>query len=119
MGRRWLQFYYKGEDIAPYVPQILFYLESDPRFDSIDEALAFAKAEPPHQRPHSPPRPRRSSNRIAAGTNLVVVSTIDVAGRPASRLMRFVKTEPARGLVRLDCTRESQGAASSNRERSR
>ena len=42
-GRRWLPFYYQGEDISAYVPQILYFIEGEQRFDSVDAALAFAK----------------------------------------------------------------------------
>ena len=65
-GRRWLQFYYRGEDISAYVPQILYFLEADPRFDTVDAALAFVKETAPRQprtRRVRRPGPARSSRR--------------------------------------------------------
>jgi hypothetical protein len=91
-GRRWLQFYYKDEDIAPYVPQILYFLESDPRFETIDEALAFAKQ---HRRANTllSAQVAKEFAEVAKSSNLMVLSTVDASGKPASRLMRFVKTD--------------------------
>ena len=43
-GRKWQQFYYGNEDISVYVPQILYLLENDERFGSVDDALGYAKA---------------------------------------------------------------------------
>ena len=80
-GRRWEQFYYKGEDIAPYVPQILYFLESDQRFTTIDEALAFAKA----NRRSNPRRRHAGSQGVRRGgnaSNLLVISSVDSSGRP-------------------------------------
>jgi len=90
-GRRWLQYYYKGEDIAPYVPQILYFLESDPRFSTIDEALAFAKE---NRRANAlfAAQSLKDFERVAEATNLLVLSSVDASGRPSSRLMRFVKS---------------------------
>lgn len=90
-GQRWTQFYFNGEDIAPYVSQVLYLLESDRRFTSVEEALAFAKASR-RANPHFAERAQKRFELVAADTNLLVLSTIDAAGRPASRLMRFVKT---------------------------
>ncbi|MFC7495494.1 MULTISPECIES: pyridoxamine 5'-phosphate oxidase family protein [unclassified Nocardioides] len=91
-GRRWQQFFYRGEEISAYVGQILYLIESEGRFDSIDEALAFARA---NSREPTPFRQRalEQFDSVAAGTTLIVVSTIDAAGQPSSRLMRFVKSE--------------------------
>ena len=91
-GRRWNQFYYKGEDISPYVAQVLYFLESDPRFDTVDEALAFVKQ---HRR-ESPLLERKAAKlfaEIAAAGTLMVVSSVSAAGVPSSRLMRYVRTE--------------------------
>lgn len=88
-GRRWQQFYYKDEDISAYVPQVLYFLESDQRFTTIDEALAFAKQNR-HESPFLAAQATKDFERVASSTNLLVISTIDVTGRPASRLMRFV-----------------------------
>jgi hypothetical protein len=90
-GQRWTQFYYDGEDIAPYASQVLYLLESDQRFDSVAQAIAFAK-ESRRANPHFAERARKRFELVAADTNLLVLSTVDANGRPASRLMRFVKT---------------------------
>jgi hypothetical protein len=90
-GRRWQQFYYKDEDIAPYVPQILYFLEADQRFNSIDEALAFAK-ENRRANAHLSAQVGKEFERVANASNLLVISTINASGTPSSRLMRFVKS---------------------------
>ncbi|WP_256793531.1 pyridoxamine 5'-phosphate oxidase family protein [Terrabacter sp. Ter38] len=91
-GRRWRPFYYQDEDISPYVPQILYFIEGEQRFDSVHAALAFAK-EHPHRGTTSPSRVLAMFNKVAAQTNLVVVSSADEAGTPSSRLMRFVRSD--------------------------
>jgi hypothetical protein len=94
-GRRWLQFYYRGEDISAYVPQILYFLEADPRFDTVDAALAFVK----ERRRDSPAQAAfaaqalRQFEDVAAQVNQLIMSSSDDAGRPSSRFMRFVKTD--------------------------
>ena len=91
-GRRWQSFYYQDEDIAPYVPQILYFIEAEQRFDSVQEALAFAK----ENRSDSATfawRPLEIFTEVAAGTNVVVVSSVDESGTPASRIMRFVRSQ--------------------------
>lgn len=94
-GRRWLRFYHRGEDISPYVPQILYFLEADPRFDTVDAALAFVKE---HRR-ESPlnaafaAQALQHFDDVAAQTNQLVLSSSDDAGTPSSRVMRFVKTD--------------------------
>ena len=91
-GRRWAQFYYQGEDISAYIGQLLYTIESEGRFDSVDEALAFAKS---HSRESAAFRARGLAlfNEVAAQTNLLVIASADAAGRPSSRFMRFVKSE--------------------------
>jgi len=91
-GRRWLRFYYEGEDISAYVPQILYFIESEGRFDSVHEALAFARA----NRQHSATIDQRALDRfnsIAGQTSLVAVSSTDETGTPSIRPMRFVKSD--------------------------
>jgi hypothetical protein len=91
-GRRWLRFYYEGEDISAYVPQILYFIESEGRFDSVHDALAYAK----DNRQHSATIDQRALDRfnsIAAQTSLVGVATTDEAGTPSIRPMRFVKSD--------------------------
>lgn len=90
-GQRWTQFYYNDEDISEYVPQILYFLESDRRFDSIDEALAFAK-QTRRESPLLAARALKGFNDAAAATTLLVLSTVTEEGLPASRLMRYVRT---------------------------
>lgn len=91
-GRRWAQFYYRGEDISPYIGQVLYTIESEGRFDSVEEALAFAKT---HSRESSAFKRRGLElfNEVAAQTNLVVIASTGADGQPSSRFMRFVKSE--------------------------
>lgn len=91
-GRRWQQFYYRDEDISAYIAQILYVIECEHRFDSVDEALGFVKAHC-HENSRFRERGLELFNRIAAETNLIVISSSDEAGRPSSRFMRFVKTD--------------------------
>lgn len=91
-GRRWAQFYYRGEDISPYIGQVLYTIESEQRFDSVDQALAFAKAHT-GESPASRERGLRLFNDVAAQTNLLVIASADADGRPSSRFMRFVQSE--------------------------
>lgn len=90
-GRRWMQFYYRGEDISYYVPQILYVIESELRFDSVQAALEYAKQN--HQEDaQAEARGLRRFNAVAAQTNLVVVSSVNARGQPSIRVMRFVKS---------------------------
>ncbi|MGV0797414.1 hypothetical protein ABQF26_10640 [Mycolicibacterium elephantis] len=91
-GRRWLQFYYRGEDISVYIGQILYVIESEQRFESVDDALAFVKA---HRRenPRFRERGLELFNAVAAQTNLVVISSTAGTGNVSSRFMRFVTTD--------------------------
>lgn len=91
-GRRWLQFYYQDEDISPYIPQILYFLEAERRFDSVEDALAFAKANHGAGATFGE-RALERFNSLAAQTNLVVISSTDESGHPSSRMMRFVRSE--------------------------
>ena len=91
-GRRWLQFYYGEENISEYVPQILYFIEGEGRFDSVADALAFAK----QNRRTSDPFASRALARftkVASESTVVVVSSADDDGRPTSRVMRFVKSD--------------------------
>lgn len=91
-GRRWQQFYYEGEDISAYVPQILYFLESERRFDSIRDALAAARS---HRRESQTFAARAVEQfaQVAAKTNALVVASTGEDGRPSIRIMRFVKGE--------------------------
>lgn len=91
-GRRWLQFYYQDEDISPYVAQVLFFIDSEHRFDSVEEALALAKQSPGRSRTFAD-RAREHFDGVAAQVNRVVLSSSDENGRPSSRMMRFVTTD--------------------------
>ena len=136
-GRRWQQFYYRGEEISVYIPQILQLVESEHRFDSVDEALAFVQA-CRSENPRFRDRGLRLFNAVVAQTDLVVLSSADADGRPSSRFMRFVTTdrpgvwyvtsapdtpkvrELDRGLVSLITAPNEKGEAiSSNRVRIR
>ncbi|KQW53087.1 hypothetical protein ASC77_01955 [Nocardioides sp. Root1257] len=91
-GRRWQSFYYEDEDISPYVPQILYFIESEQRFDSVQAALAFAKANRQDSTTFAE-RARETFAKVAAATNVVAVSTVDESGAAASRVMRFVRSD--------------------------
>lgn len=90
-GRRWLPFYYEGEDIAAYVGQVLYFVDEEQRFDSVRAALEFARQ---NRRENAlfAARARKKFDEVAALTNVVVVASTDDAGRPSSRVMRFVKS---------------------------
>jgi hypothetical protein len=91
-GRRWTPFYYQGEDISRYVPQILYVLESEQRFDSVQAALEFVKQ---HDRETAQAQAHalEQFNAVAAQTNLMVVSSVNAQGRPSIRVRRFVTTD--------------------------
>ncbi|MDH2413343.1 hypothetical protein [Nocardioides sp. CER19] len=91
-GRRWQQFYYRGEDISAYIGQILYLVESEHRFESVDAALAFAK-EHSRQNPAFQERGLELFNKVLDQTNLLVIASTDADGRPSNRFMRFVKTD--------------------------
>ncbi|WP_420752722.1 hypothetical protein [Rhodococcus sp. O3] len=91
-GRRWLQYYYKGENISGYVPQILYFIEAERRFDSVDAALAWAKVT---RRPGTDVADRAMDrfNHVAAHTNLAAIASTNQFGQPSIRLMRFVTSD--------------------------
>ena len=91
-GRRWMQFYYGDEDISPYVPQILYVLESEHRFDSVPAALDFVKQHY-DENTEAQERALRQFNAVAAQTSLMVLSSVNAQGQPSSRVMRFVKSD--------------------------
>lgn len=91
-GRKWLPFYYDGEDIGPYVPQILYAIDSEQRFDSVQDALEYALGHP-HETTVSTADELEAFNAVVAQTNVLVVSSVDRSGRPSSRVMRFVTTD--------------------------
>lgn len=90
-GYRWLEFYYRGEDISPYVPQVLYFLEADQRFDSVDDALDFAR-QSRRANPLIAAQGLKEFTSVAASTNLAVISTITKQGAPSSRIMSFVRS---------------------------
>lgn len=91
-GRKWQQFYYQGEDISCYVPQILYVLDSEHRFDSVRAALEFVKQHH-HENTLAQAHALRQFNAVAAQTNLMVLSSVNAQCQPSSRVMRFVKTD--------------------------
>ena len=91
-GRRWMPFYFHDEDISAYVAQILYFIEGEQRFDSVDAALAFAKANSRSNTTFAW-RAMDRFNKVAAHTNLVVVSSTDEVGTPSSRVMPFVRSD--------------------------
>jgi hypothetical protein len=91
-GRKWLPFYYDGEDIGPYVPQILYAIDSEQRFDSVQDALEYTRSHV-REAAASTAEELETFNAVASETNVVVVSSVDEAGRPSSRVMRFVTTD--------------------------
>src|SRR5262249_34577845 len=91
-GRRWQRFYYQGEDISAYVPQILYFIDAEGRFDSVEEALAFAR----EHRLESAALNERAIERfnsIVARTSVLAVATTDDSGTPSIRPMRFVTSD--------------------------
>lgn len=91
-GRRWIRFFHRGEDISAYVPQILYFIEGEGRFDSVEEAVAFVHLHAPESAGFEA-QALSFFTDIAAQTNAVVVSSTDSAGHPSSRVMRFVKSD--------------------------
>ena len=91
-GRRWQSFYYEDEDISAYVPQILYFIEGEQRFDSVRDALAFAKANR-HDSATFARRAHEIFTEVVAATNVMVLSTVDESGTPASRIMRVVRSD--------------------------
>jgi hypothetical protein len=87
-----MQFDYQGEDISHYVPQLLYVIETEHRFDSVPAALEFVKQHH-HDNTQAEAHGLRQFNAVAARTNLVVVSSVDAHGQPSSRVMRFVTTD--------------------------
>jgi len=91
-GRRWQQFFYKGEEISALIPRLLYTLESQAAaYDSLDaviDSVRAARLENPRFRA----RGQEIFNSLAAATDLVLLSTSDESGRPSSRYMRFVST---------------------------
>jgi hypothetical protein len=91
-GRRWTQFYYRDEDISPYVPQILYVVESEQRFDSVPAALDFVKQHY-DENTEAQELALRHFNAVAAQTNRMVLSSVNAQGQPSSRVMPFVKSD--------------------------
>ncbi|GAA1771714.1 hypothetical protein GCM10009795_017190 [Nocardioides hankookensis] len=91
-GRRWQPFYYGDEDIAAYVPQILYFIEGEQRFESVAAALAFAK-EHRHDTAVFAGRAMELFTEVVEVSNVVVVSNAEESGRPASRIMHFVRSD--------------------------
>ena len=77
------------------MPQVLYFLEADPRFDTVDAALAFVKEQHRDSPAHAAfaAQALRQFEEVAAQTNQLVISSSDEAGRPSSRVMRFVKAD--------------------------
>jgi len=92
-GRRWLQFYYQGEEISAYVPQVLYFIESEGRFDSVADALLFAKERARPEGQVFAAHALERFNEVAEQTNVVVIASADHTGQPSSRIMRFVRTD--------------------------
>ena len=80
--------YYRGEDISAWnVPRILYFLEADPRFDTVDAALpssGSSTATAPCTRLRRPSL-RHFARRSPHTTNQLVISSSDETGRPSSR----------------------------------
>jgi hypothetical protein len=98
-GRRWQQFFYKGEEISALIPLILYTLEStgggrggDADAASLDDVIAQVRATRV-ENPRFRARGLEIFNSLAAATDLVLLSTTDENGRPSSRYMRFVRSE--------------------------
>ncbi|TVZ03768.1 hypothetical protein EAS64_14990 [Trebonia kvetii] len=65
---------YQGEDISHYVPQILYVIDSEQRFDSVQAALEFVKQHH-HENTQAGAHGLQQFEAVAAQTNLVVVSS--------------------------------------------
>jgi hypothetical protein len=93
-GRRWLEFYYEGEDISPYIPEILHSIENEHRFDSVREALEAVKQwhyELDNARSRA--RALEVFTEAADQTNVVTIASVDAAGRPSARVMNYVTSD--------------------------
>ncbi|GAA4191993.1 hypothetical protein GCM10022288_23620 [Gryllotalpicola kribbensis] len=92
-GRRWQQFFYRGEEISALIPRALYTLESHPNeYESLDAVLAEVRATR-YENPRFRARGQELFNSLTDATDLVILSTVDEFGRPSSRFMRFVTTE--------------------------
>jgi hypothetical protein len=91
-GRRWQQFFYRGEEISALIPRVLYLLESRDEYDSLDAVLATVR-ETRYENPRFRARGLEIFNSLASATDLILLSTCDASGRPSSRFMRFVTTE--------------------------
>lgn len=89
-GRRWLQFYFHGEEISAYIPQILYFYGSRPQLDSVAATLAFVKAGHRQEDPFTDRAIARFAD-VAGQTNLLTLSTADASGHPSARIMSFVR----------------------------
>jgi hypothetical protein len=91
-GRRWLQFYYRDEEISAYVPQLLYFVDAERRFDSVDAALDFVRQNRQENAVFAA-HARSLFDAVAAEAPAVVVASSDESGRPSSRIMRFVRSD--------------------------
>lgn len=91
-GRRWLQFYLDGEEISPYIPQILYFYGSTPQLGSVAATLAFVKAGH-RQNDAFADRAIARFEEVAGQTNLLALSTTDASGHPSARIMNFVRAD--------------------------
>ena len=73
------------------MPEILYTLKSEQRFDSVGDALEFVKRHH-HENSQAQAHALRQFNAVAGQTNLAVLSSVNAQGRPSSRVMRFVKS---------------------------
>lgn len=92
VGGRWMLFYYQGENISYYVPQILYVIDSEHRFDSVREALDFVK-QSRQENTQAAAYGLQQFNAVAAQTNIVALSSVTANGQPLSRLLVFVKSD--------------------------
>ncbi|WP_344791579.1 hypothetical protein [Gryllotalpicola daejeonensis] len=90
-GRRWQQFFYKGEEISALIPRVLYTLESQPDPESLDAVIDSVRTTR-YENPRFRARGLEIFNSLVDATDLVLLSTCDDAGRPSSRFMRFVTT---------------------------
>lgn len=92
LRRTWQPFYFQGEDISVYVPQILYFIEAGHDFDSVHAALTFIRSHPGDAGGFRSTALERFRS-AAAATNLLVASSTDDSGRPSSRIMHFVRSD--------------------------
>ena len=87
--RRWDHFYYEGEDISYYIPQLIYYIDKG-NFNSIQSALSFIKSNNTDNRSS---REYSTFNKIVRETNALAIASMSLNGKVSNRIMRFVPSD--------------------------